>query len=177
MNKTAANAKLLLTLSGLSANILAPRLGVQQPTFTRIAAGKSKEPEDSTLLPIVTAIGVTTDEFRRVDLDTPDYRERVREALSRLPPKATPFDRKLQQSWAYRMLEMDIDQLRQLMLNVMDVLSASAPGAAELLEGLHDAVPKDYREKGFHGRALDTIQNLKKRDAKAPASSARRASP
>lgn len=54
----------LMRARGISDNQLARALGIPQPTISRIASGKTKEPKASTLRSIADYFGVRTDDLR-----------------------------------------------------------------------------------------------------------------
>lgn len=63
VNKLAANLKSLL--GEMSENQLAEATGVPQPTINRILRGESRDPRDSTLVPIARYFGVSVEALRR----------------------------------------------------------------------------------------------------------------
>lgn len=63
----------------------------------------------------------------------------------------------------------EIDQLRVILLNVMDVLISNTPGAASSLltrlQFLGGAFPDpDHSDGGFHARVVSTLQNVARSD-------------
>lgn len=66
----------------------------------------------------------------------------------------------------------DIDQMRITLLAMLDVFSATIPGAADdLLNRLEFAVPEEYAQRGFHARVLSVLKNLAQKQEAARAAS------
>lgn len=66
----------LMERAGLTDNELAERVGIPQPTISRIRNGDSRDPRDSTLRPLAQYFGLTVSQLRG-DMPLPSERVKV----------------------------------------------------------------------------------------------------
>lgn len=82
MLRLADNLRYLLGEARLSENALAEKTGIPQPTINRILKEQSKDPRDSTLVPIAKYFRVSVEALRRANLrDSQHHVEGARTAL------------------------------------------------------------------------------------------------
>lgn len=79
MNRLAPNLRKLIDDAQISENQLSERTGVPQPTINRILKEQSRDPRDSTLLPLARYFKLTVEELRRADLSEKIHPIAIRE--------------------------------------------------------------------------------------------------
>lgn len=120
MDNTAQNINALMDLSNspISANELAKRTGLHQPTIHRIRTGESKEPRMSNLRAIADYFGVTVEQLRTESSESilALAKQRVREPIRAYEVRSYAGD------------EDVIDRDHEVLIDEVDVVVSGGPG-------------------------------------------------